>query len=885
MSYVNKKTQPLINLKLTNIGRKNLANGGLNFKYFSLGDSEMNYSTNRVVEQNILRPVDDNSDVQYKVAKNGTNYTNSIDSIYAIPSILRATADERGFFANYNGVRKVLNTGLTEFSGLKIAFDQFDGTNTLICTVDNDTQVKSDSSVIETNDYLLVKIIKGNNIDTTDPLAIDDNPYLYFWYLIASATTDDNITYTLSLDRELPDLHLISGSTISHGYLYKGGKVVANFDEEYPTAYWSAGLLDFTSNNTNVAADVPLWNFNIYHVQDIIGVDSLSFKGKNLTEGELFSGIYSYLGYAETAEIQKIGIIHYTNNTVSNFYGEGFYEDTLELHLPTLMWHKKEFNGVSSATDIGYTFVCDSTFKLMGTDLAYYDLIDQETTPTVVGKVFINQKVVIIEDPELLTAMSLKSNRNFTLPQPKLTLTAPGLCNGSSQLGSIKPNQKMCVTYMFGSKSEGIWYQPCENFATITNNSEEQTPKDVLFNFDNTIVNNFAYLFKNNSAYGYAVDTVYILTQVLDLGEQPSPSGWKYFEATNYLGSNGCLNTKKVMTGTTEYNINTDTFIVTNANLTTYSLSDTPAGSVLVSINGVIQKEASNTAFIVYPSSTSTSDDGDYVYLTNNGSLFFGLDTTAHTLPTEHPATRLKAGDIIQVTYLVGNAEFGAMEQFILVPASLSNSGVIYLESGSIYIDLEEDPAGSVYAVYNGIVLSTSNYDVVSGGTNSYRVKLLFTPIGGSVITLFYGSATASSINLNNVIIKPSDFANLTVNINYDIINAFSGTVFKLDDYITLPSAYDTTSFMFGDENFFFGNLSTDIKATIYKTLFTINVLPNTFITSLNPTFNADNNKVAITEMGIYDSDYDLVAIGKFSQPLTRKSYADMLIIQASIDF
>ena len=106
-----------------------------------------------------------------------------------------------------------------------------------------------------------------------------------------------------------------------------------------------------------------------------------------------------------------------------------------------------------------------------------------------------------------------------------------------------------------------------------------------------------------------------------------------------------------------------------------------------------------------------------------------------------------------------------------------------------------------------------------------------------------------------------------------------------MDDYITLPSAYDTTSFMFGDENFFFGNLSTDIKATIYKTLFTINVLPNTFITSLNPTFNADNNKVAITEMGIYDSDYDLVAIGKFSQPLTRKSYADMLIIQASIDF
>jgi hypothetical protein len=37
--------------------------------------------------------------------------------------------------------------------------------------------------------------------------------------------------------------------------------------------------------------------------------------------------------------------------------------------------------------------------------------------------------------------------------------------------------------------------------------------------------------------------------------------------------------------------------------------------------------------------------------------------------------------------------------------------------------------------------------------------------------------------------------------------------------------------------------------------------------------------------MGIYDEDSDLVAIGKFSQPLTRKYNSDMLIIQATIDF
>jgi nitrogenase subunit NifH len=37
--------------------------------------------------------------------------------------------------------------------------------------------------------------------------------------------------------------------------------------------------------------------------------------------------------------------------------------------------------------------------------------------------------------------------------------------------------------------------------------------------------------------------------------------------------------------------------------------------------------------------------------------------------------------------------------------------------------------------------------------------------------------------------------------------------------------------------------------------------------------------------MAVYDSDGDLVAIGKFSQPLTRKYNSDVLIIQATIDF
>jgi hypothetical protein len=62
-------------------------------------------------------------------------------------------------------------------------------------------------------------------------------------------------------------------------------------------------------------------------------------------------------------------------------------------------------------------------------------------------------------------------------------------------------------------------------------------------------------------------------------------------------------------------------------------------------------------------------------------------------------------------------------------------------------------------------------------------------------------------------------------------------------------------------------------------------VLPNQYITTDNPTFNSDQDKVAFTQIGIFDSNSVLVAIGKFSEPITRKYNSDMLVIQATIDF
>ena len=74
MSYIIKQNEPLVNLKLTDTGRKNLSSGKLTFTNFSLGDGEMDYSSDSPTLVNILRPADKQHDIQYKVPSEGTTF-------------------------------------------------------------------------------------------------------------------------------------------------------------------------------------------------------------------------------------------------------------------------------------------------------------------------------------------------------------------------------------------------------------------------------------------------------------------------------------------------------------------------------------------------------------------------------------------------------------------------------------------------------------------------------------------------------------------------------------------------------------------------------------------------------------------------------------------
>jgi hypothetical protein len=892
MSYIIKKNEPLVNLKLTDTGRRNLSSGNLNFTNFVLGDGEMDYSSDNPMLINVLRPVDRQHDIQYPVPYEGTIIEQPISLLTSIQNEVFTQAKERGFF-NFN-----LDNNITELNpDLWLIGNLTGSTHTnateIVLYETNRTVINTYKETIDSGDFLFMKFkttgytqnYSANELNEE----INGDPIPYLMYIIEDINglnifdiSGLTTGVTFNLDRELPNF----SEYIVDAFIYPGKNAIKDYyDNDTPIAYWSGGLLDFTSNCTLSNDDVPVWNMNIITIEDIIGLDSTINKGKFTAESRNYWGTaVNYDYFLDSGVRDKVGIIHYTNNSVSNYYAEGFYKNTLKLKIPHIMWHKKQFGGVGLGDSLGYTFVCDSVLKNMGANntVRYYDLVDQEEIPTVVGKVLIDQKIILIEDQELLAVMSYKTNRNWTLPTPKLTLTEPGVCPGSNLTGCLLSEEALHVSYIFLDDS-GITGLHCENYTTIINQSG--TVKDVIFEFtknsNNPNYSEFSYLkdFNAIQGYGYRVGGVLLLWQKTPFNAKPAPSEWNFLNINNFIGGSGCLSNLTTLSNSFELN-NETTIFPTSFNSNQYTLNEKEIGEVIVSLNGLILKQASSVS--------NLGVDGDYWKYPLNV-----LSGSNNESIIEFAQNLLSSGDVIQFHYLVGQTNTSStIRQDISVP----NGGVppsndytdgIYLIGSTVCLTLNKQPNNNVvYIFYNGQLISANNYGVIPTGTTANRrVELSFTPSDGSLISLFYLDNSGLGTNPISNNLTSNNIQNLRVNLDKSLLDISENSNYDLNDFILLPSVTNIMGHTFGDETFFFGNIETDIKATIYKSLITCNVFPNKYINTSNPTFNPDQDKVAFTEMGVYDSDGDLIAIGKFSQPLTRKYNSDVLIIQATIDF
>jgi len=561
MSYIINNTDPFVSVKLTEKGRERLALGQLNFAFWAIGDSEINYGREAIVDANqtditlsasskVLRPVDRQPNIKYFITPiNATSQYQNIDAsnMNVVKAVVNNEATERGFFTNNTtSYTTNLTSSLTPYSESISGATLSGGTSLTLTT----------TSGITIGDYLL---IKPSN-DILGNLSINDStsaiPNLWF-------KAQNVVGNVVTVDRNLPNYSAFTATTSV--IVYRGGEVYESISTGNTTAYWDSGTLSFNSNVNITCDDVPVWNMNNVWCENMAGM-SANTAYENYTK----FGSYQYLGtknpYLEYLcensgttinfncngpgisypdDVSKsISIIHYTNNAISSLYGEFLYVDAtsnkiVTVSIPNMMYHRRGF-ATGSGTTMGMTFIASGATQLIGTsDIQYIDLIEHpdyisaNATPMVVGKVFPQYKMIVFDDDEIVAAMSYKSNRNWTLPPLAANIIAP---SGGTSTGVLEPNQTIYLTYSLENTAvTGLTSSlPCQYYIKVTNNTS--VGKDIAFRIAETDL--LPYMRKiedvGYDGYGFYANSFKLLYQIVDDSTaRPDPSDWKVYDFTS----------------------------------------------------------------------------------------------------------------------------------------------------------------------------------------------------------------------------------------------------------------------------------------------------------------------------------------------------------------
>ena len=566
MSYIIKSTNPFVSIKLTETGRQQLALGKLNFSSWSIGDSEINYDREQIVDENqndvtlsassmVLRPFDKQPNIKSFITSSlSTSTSKPIDSsnMNVVKAVVNNEAQERGFFVDFSGTAYTtsLSTTLTPYYQ-PITNTKISGTTSLTF---------SSTTGVSVGDYVMLKLVSdsyGAISASNSTVAIPN-----LWYKVQAINGT-----ILTVDRNLPDYS--TDSQTSYAFVYRGGEVYDTIATGNTTAYWDTGTLSFNSSVNVTCHDVPVWNMNNVWNENMAGM-----TGSTTYEDYTKFGSYTYLGtknpyldylaqstattttnfncngpgisYPDSIS-KSLSIIHYTNNAISNLYGEFFYVDAtnnkvVKLHLPNLMYHRRGY-ATGSGTTMGMTFIASGTTQLLAnTDIEYIDLVEDaslissaSTTQLVVGKVFPQLKMIVIHDDEIVAATSYKSNRNWTLPPLAANIVSP---SGGTSTGILEPNQTIYLTYSLENDNTTLLASslPCQNYVKVTNNTSYA--KDIAFRIDGTDM--LPYMRKIESAgydgLGFFATNFKLLYQIVsDENTRPDASAWKVYDYTSNL--------------------------------------------------------------------------------------------------------------------------------------------------------------------------------------------------------------------------------------------------------------------------------------------------------------------------------------------------------------
>ena len=699
----------------------------------------------------------------------------------------------------------------------------------------------------------------------------------------------------ITLDRPTPDYTNLLVMCYSRVLIYPQN-MTQIYDSITPGPHWSEQVINFESICDTDQFDVKVWNMNIPWTENPAGlipslfedytkfgsidyIGSKEYFGYNSSLGQTDTDyVYYYNSFDEIVQVKPeeqkaIAIIHYTNQTIDFFYGEKFAlepydvtnpEDTtgqarnFKLHIPWLMWHK------NPECCFGQTFWVDppgfedkelfTVHYLKSTKnedmnqpgMRYYHLWDtnpnSDGIPSRIGKVFPDSKLVIIDDEEIIAAMSYKSNRNWTLPAPQVSLITPNTCDTTtSATGILTGNSEtMFITYRLTNDNEFTNSLHCNYYSKVIGNNNDCNPdtsKNIAIRF--------------GPEFGCLIQPVH--NHITTTTTTTTIPVCQRYEIIN----NG---TKGVIVTFTPCCDETKTSPLSLPGLTGTQLcssTDIDPISSAVTITNLGDCVGCTTT-------TTTLPQCDYYQITNTDVKSVTLTftpccgeykTSPFTLPQS--ASTL----ICSSTIIVPSSSAATITNLGDCPSCVTTTTTSFpiTTTTTTFCPTCDVPLG-----FYGNRFEILAQKVVTGTRpDSTKWRIIdFTPvISGTSIN---GYLTQNGITGSTFIIS---------NENYDV-----APYYNLNTFIPLtPNGNVGAKLNFGDEYYFYGALETDIQATIYEMKYKINLSSSEFQVSTNPSWTQGTTSY-VTEIALLDENKDILVMSKLQSPTIRQGIQQYVI-------
>lgn len=540
MSFLLENSTQNLAARITNKGRKKIVQGNFSISYFQLGDSEYDYGFSEFdginnPSQKVLMPFDKDSQVKYpyKISEStltGTTFGTPVmgSQTEIVTNIMGAA----GYVSEYVAYDDILGAGTSVVCDFEyVSLSAINGTSSL--TVPDGTTFYPIDSFIT---IMTGQLVGSNNI-------ISDNVMSLVYRVIGISGN------VLTLDRNMPDLSSVTGyATIIRNDC--DFSPILPSDQQDPwmlNTVWSQNPAGLDPSSNVIDEKLTGYTSNAFvSTKEFFGYNTSS--GQTYNTGTTITNAFGDMIPVPPEEQHSLSIIHYSK--VGDILTDPDlifkYEDYIahtetddieyfEIYIPFLCYER------NTTPTIGARFFMDTVDYYINSSavdtrinqMKYRYLLDEQGIR--VGKIFVNHKVIVFDDQEIVAVLDYKSNRRFTLPIPRVLLVpTDSKCdtNGDilNPLLSGTTSETIFVTYLLEYTGDmGLTGLHCNHYGKLVGGT---TDGDVSIKFNTNDFQFMRTLLDDAAVYGYIADKFSILAQKVVTGTQPDPTGWRIIDMT-----------------------------------------------------------------------------------------------------------------------------------------------------------------------------------------------------------------------------------------------------------------------------------------------------------------------------------------------------------------